>query len=158
MDEAIARTIAHERHDGQTTKHGAPMTDHVERVAAAVPDDTRTVALLHDILEKTDTTRDDLRRRGLTPTQLAALALRTRRDDETVQSHTTRIAGADGEAGAIARRIKLADLDDHLEQRGEASDDGAYRWARWVTVAAQRNRGETPSSPLSPLGTTGRLA
>ena len=73
MDEVIARSIAHERHVGQRTKHGAPMTDHVERVAAAVPDDTRTVALLHDILEKTDTTRDDLRRHGLTPTQLAAL-------------------------------------------------------------------------------------
>ena len=139
MDEAIARSIAHERHVGQKTKHGAPMTDHVERVAAAVPDDTRTVALLHDILEKPDTTRDDLRRHGLTPTQLAALELLTRRDDENVQLHTARIAGAEGEAGRIARQVKLADLDDHREQHG--ADDGAYRWARWVTAAAQRNRG-----------------
>ena len=149
MDEAIARTIAHERHDGQRTKHGAPMTDHVERVAAAVPDDARTVAYLHDILEKTDTTRDDLRRRGLTPTQLAALELLTRSDDETVQLHAARIAGADGPAGAIARRVKLADLDDHLEQRGAARDAGVYRRARRLTVAAQRRRGETPSQTLA---------
>ena len=67
MDEAIARDIARASHDGQRTRHGSPMTEHVERVAAAVADDARAVALLHDVLEKTGTHVDDLHRHGLTP-------------------------------------------------------------------------------------------
>ena len=61
MDEAIARDIARDSHDGQLTRHGSPMTDHVERVAAAVADEERVVALLHDVLEKSGTQLDDLR-------------------------------------------------------------------------------------------------
>ena len=83
MDEAIARDIAHHSHSGQLTRHGAPMTEHVERVAAAVPEDARAVAFLHDVLEKTDLRLDELHVRGLTPTERAALDLLTRRDGET---------------------------------------------------------------------------
>ena len=147
MDETLARDIAHSSHRGQTTRHGLPMVDHLERVAAAVPDVARAVALLHDVLEKTDTPRDALRRRGLTPTELAALDLLTRGDGETFHRHALRIADATGPAAAIARSVKLADLDDHLGQRNGATDEPPYRWARRLTAAAQVRRGETPSVP-----------
>ena len=83
MDEAVARDIARRCHDGQLTRHGSSMTDHVERVAAAVADHQRVVALLHDVLEKSGSRLDDLRERGLTAIERAALDLLTRRDGET---------------------------------------------------------------------------
>jgi hypothetical protein len=142
MDQEIARDIAHHSHDGQLTRHGSPMTEHVDRVAAAVPGDARAVAFLHDVLEKTDTRLADLRLRGLTPTERAALDLLTRRDGETFARQTLRIGEADGPAGAIARAIKLADLEDHIGQDGGA-DDPPYRWARRHIAASQHRRNES---------------
>lgn len=143
MDEAIARDIARSSHDGQLTRHGSPMTDHIERVAAAVPDDARTVALLHDVLEKTDTRIDDLDRRGLTPDERAALDLLTCRDGESFERHTLRIGDGDGPAGAIARRVKLADLEDHIALARDAIHGPPYRWARRHVLASQHRRQET---------------
>ena len=143
MDEAIARDIARRSHDGQLTRHGSSMTDHVERVAAAVPDTARAIAFLHDVLEKTDTRLDDLRRRGMTPVEHAALELLTRGDGETFERHTLRIGDAEGWAGAIARSVKVADLEDHIGLRGDGSHEPPYEWARRHVLAAQHRRQET---------------
>ena len=153
MDEAIARDIARHSHDGQLTRHGSPMTDHVERVAAAVPDDARAVAFLHDVLEKSDAHVDDLHERGLTPVERAALDLLTRRDGETFERQTLRIADGDGAAGAIARRVKLADLDDHIGLARDPSDGPPYRWARRRVLASQRRRRENTGGARAPANT-----
>ena len=150
MDEAIARDIARHSHAGQLTRHGLPMTDHVERVAAAVPDAARAVALLHDVLEKSDVRLDDLRDRGLTPVELAALDLLTRRDDETFERHTLRIGDGEGPAGAIARSVKLADLEDHISQAHDGRQAPPYRWARRHVLASQHRRHETPGTNVTP--------
>ena len=147
MDEAIARDIARESHDGQLTRHGSPMVDHLERVAASVPDDARTVALLHDVLEKTGIRLDDLHQRGLTLTERAALDLLTRRDGETFERHTLRVGDGDGPAGAIARSVKLADLEDHIGHASHGSDDPPYRWAHRHVLAAQHRRQEPSGKP-----------
>ena len=144
MDETIARYIAHRSHAGQLTRSGVPMSEHVERVAAAVPDAARAVALLHDVLEKTGTGREELRRRGLTPSELAALDLLTRRDGESFAHHAVRIANADGAAGVMARAVKLADIDDHLDRRNGAVSEHQYLWARRLTAAAQLRHEKTP--------------
>ena len=146
MDAAVARDIARDSHDGQLTRHGSPLGEHVERVAAAVADKERAVAFLHDVLEKTGTSLDDLHRRGLTPTERAALDLLTRGDDETFERHALRIADADGPAGAIARSVKLADLEDHIGLVRDGSDTPPYQWARRQVLAAQHRRGETSVS------------
>ena len=143
MDAAIARDIARHSHDGQMTRHGSPMVDHVERVASAVAGDERAVAFLHDALEKSDTSLDDLCRRGLTPVERGALDLLTRRDGETFERHTLRIGDGDGPSGAIARRVKLADLDDHIGLARDASHGPPYRWARRHVLASQHRRQET---------------
>ena len=154
MDEAIARDIARHSHDGQLTRHGSPMVDHVERVAATVADDARAVAFLHDVFEKTGTPLDDLRERGLTPIERAALDLLTRRDGETFERHAVRIAEADGPAGAIARSVKLADLEDHLGQARQGSPGPPYRWAHRHVLASQHRRreasGDKPGNAPSP--------
>ncbi len=143
MDHEIARDIARRSHDAQLTRHGSPMSEHVERVAAAVPDDARATALLHDVLEKTGTRVDDLHTRGLTPTERAALELLTRREGETFVRHTVRIGAGDGPAGAIARSVKLADLEDHIGLSSGGSYEPPYHWARRHVLAAQHARQET---------------
>ncbi len=146
MDEAIARDIARNSHDGQLTRHGSPMTDHVERVAAAVPAAARAVALLHDVLEKSDVDVDDLRHRGLTPVEAAALDLLTRREGETFERHALRIGDGEGPAAVLARSVKLADLDDHIGQPHDGRQAPPYRWARRHVVASQQRRRETPGA------------
>ena len=51
MDPATAHGIASQNHVGQRDRFGDPIIDHLTRVAAAVPPEARTTALLHDLLE-----------------------------------------------------------------------------------------------------------
>jgi len=118
------------------------MFDHVERVAAAVPSDARVVALLHDVLERTDTSATDLAARGLTRIELGALRLLTRGTGEDYDVHVTRIARAEGPAGTLARVVKLADLEDHLGESRGVPDALPYAWAYGRIVRALRWRGE----------------
>ena len=53
-------------HTGRRDRFGEPLIEHVERVAATVPDDARATAYLHDVLEHSDTTVDELEGEGLT--------------------------------------------------------------------------------------------
>lgn len=123
--------------------------EHVERVAGAVPANLRGIAYLHDVLERTDRAVEELRELALTDTELAILALLTRRPPETYRAFVMRIARADGHSGRIARAIKLADLDDHLRHR-PFKRAPAYAWARDQIVAAQLARWETRAPSVAP--------
>ncbi len=73
MTERAACTIAKTAYQGQQTSAGGSLFDHVQRVAAAVPKHARVTAWLHDILEHTDLTIDQLRSQGVSPVELRAL-------------------------------------------------------------------------------------
>ena len=144
MDPAIARGIAQCAHAGQRTRQGRLVADHVERVARAVPEHARAVALLHEVLEQSSTSTDALRQQGLTAVELDALRLLTRDASEAYEVHVLRIAHASGEAGALARTVKLADLDDHLgEPLAPAVGVPPYAWARRHIDFARHVRRET---------------
>lgn len=130
VDPQTARRIACRNHRGQRTRFGDSVTAHVRRVAAAVPPEAQAVAWLHDLFELTAVSRDRLRARGLTAMEDTALALLTRGSEEPYEVYVLRIAGAPGRAGAIARLVKLADLDDHLGHRKIPRGAPAYGWAR----------------------------
>jgi guanosine-3',5'-bis(diphosphate) 3'-pyrophosphohydrolase len=139
MDVGVARSIAHSRHGAQRDRFDEPVVEHVERVARSVPVEARAVALLHDVLEHTATTEDELRDQGLTDDELGALRLLTRSDDETFELHALRIAWAPGLAGVLARSVKVADLDDHLHHPSMPSGAPPYAWARrHITGAGER--------------------
>ena len=113
-----AQEIATKAHDGQKDKAGRPYIEHVARVArrAANPRQA-TIAWLHDVVEDTSTTPEDLRQAGFDAGTLAGVDLLTRRPGERYQDYIRRIA----EAGdPDARAVKLADLRDHLEHHPEA--------------------------------------
>ena len=148
MEPAIAHTIASQNHEGQRSRFGDPMIDHLERVAAAVPPDARAVALLHDLFELCPTGRWVLRGKGLSPTELDALELLTHASGEPYEVYIRRIADAPGPAGRLARIVKLADLEDHLAHGSIPSDAPAYAWAReQLLTARDRAAHAAPGAP-----------
>ena len=130
MDAEIARNVAHYSHAGQRTRFDEQFAEHVERVAARVEPEARSLAYLHDVLERTATPLSELWDAGLTPTEAEALDLLTRWPGESFEAHTLRVAHAHGSAGDLARAVKLADLDDHLAHPQMPPGAPAYAWAR----------------------------
>jgi hypothetical protein len=72
--------------------------------------DYATVGLLHDMLEDSDVTLDELRAVGVTEVELAAIELLTR-GDESYEDYVAEIANSEDR---LALSVKLCDLLDHL--------------------------------------------
>ncbi len=68
----------------------------------------KIVAVLHDVIEDTSVTAEDLRREGFDEFVLAALECLTHRKGETYADYVIRCKG-----DVIARQVKLADLEDN---------------------------------------------
>ncbi|HET6547394.1 MAG TPA: hypothetical protein VFG79_02980 [Solirubrobacter sp.] len=118
MEAERARVIAERLHRHDREEDGTPLLGHVRRVAAAVDDDERAAAWLHEALEWTEVSEHELLAQGLTGDQLRALRLLSRnvdsRIDEYYLAHLELIARADGRSGRLARRVKIADLEDRI--------------------------------------------
>ncbi len=111
LEDAIA--LAARAHAGQCDRYGAPYILHPLRVMLRCADETaRIVAVLHDVLEDTPLTLDDLRAQGYPSAVLEALDLLTRRAGEPYAEYIERLA-----SHPLARRIKLADLEDNMDMR-----------------------------------------
>lgn len=108
LGKAIA--IAAAAHEGQVDKAGAPYITHPLRVMLAMNTDAeRIVAVLHDVIEDTAVTLEDLRAAGLTAECEAALLAVTRKPDETYEEFIDRAA-----LDPIGRAVKIADLADNM--------------------------------------------
>lgn len=93
-------------HKEQVDKSGLPYVFHPFHLAEQMEtEDTTIVALLHDVVEDSDLTLDDLRQMGFSDTVIAALALLTH--DPAVEYMDYVRAVKDN---PIARAVKLADL------------------------------------------------
>ncbi len=118
VEAAIA--LARRAHDGQFDKAGAPYIGHPLRVMAKMSTDAeRIAAVLHDTVEdsrdsETPVTFDTLAELGLPPESIAAVRLLTRTDDGTdPAAYDAYIAAILPDP--IARKVKLADLEDNLD-------------------------------------------
>jgi hypothetical protein len=158
MNHRTARSIAHSSHAEQRDRRGRLRTEHLERVAASVPVEARAVAFLHDVLEWTDTPYEMLRALGLTDIEASVLELLTRTDGEPYATHVLRIAHAPGPVGRMARAVKIADLEEHLETIGYDTRPGdpPYAWARRHIAIAQERRGERRSDKVAYFPVGGR--
>lgn len=119
-----AMKIAYAAHHGQLDKSGIPYIFHPIHVAEQMQDeDSTTVALLHDVLEDTAYTMEDLRKEGFCAAVLDALALLTKPVKMDYFDYIRRICG-----NPVAIRVKYADLMHNLdESRLEQMDMAAQK-------------------------------
>ena len=128
LEDAIA--LANEAHRGQKEKAGQPYILHVLRVMFRLETEQEQVAgVLHDLVEDTSYTLDDLRRLGYPDPVVTAVDCLTRREDESYEEFVER-AGAH----PIARRVKLADLEDNMDIRrlSEVTERDLERLNRYI--------------------------
>lgn len=104
-----ALQIAAKAHAGQKDKEGLPYILHPLRVMQRVEgEDAQIVAVLHDVVEDTSVTIDDLCNAGFSAKVLEAVACVTHAKDVSYADYVVRC-----KANAIARPVKLADLHDN---------------------------------------------
>jgi len=119
----IAKAIAVIAHLGQVDKSGAPYITHPERVAARLHDPRNSeiaAAWLHDVLEDTDLTSEDLHAAGIDWTTIATVEKLTRTPDQSPEDYYENIRDS-----YSARRIKLADIADNTNPNRLALLDDA---------------------------------
>jgi len=103
--------IAARAHGGQRDKAGEPYILHPLRVMLSLGGAyERMAAALHDVVEDTSVTLEDLALEGFPPEVLGALDALTKRDGERRLDSAARAA-----RNPIARAVKLADLKDNMD-------------------------------------------
>lgn len=116
-----AARIAARAHQHQLRKDGTPYIAHPIRVAIRCDSyQAKTVALLHDVLEDTDVTADDLRELGFSELIIEAVDSVTKRPGEKYMDFVARSKGNE-----IGRQVKLADIDDNLEDQSALDPEEA---------------------------------
>jgi (p)ppGpp synthase/HD superfamily hydrolase len=121
--------LAIEAHRGKEGKYGGPMILHPLRVMARVTTETeRVVAILHDVVENSDLTLQDLRTRGYPEEVVEAIDHLTHRPGESYEAFTRRV-----KPHPLARRVKLADLEDNMDVRliPQLDEDAVERLERY---------------------------
>jgi GTP diphosphokinase / guanosine-3',5'-bis(diphosphate) 3'-diphosphatase len=109
LEQAIA--IAAQAHAGQVDKAGQPYILHPLRVMLSVTTEAeRMAAVLHDVVEDTAITLEDLRHEGFPEAVIDAIVALTKTPGET------RLAAAQrAVVNPIARQVKLADVADNMD-------------------------------------------
>lgn len=139
-----AREIAVRAHADQRDRDGSFHIAHVARVAHGVPDtdEYQRVAWLHDVLEDSDITAEELRG-NLSAAEIDALCLLTHNGRESYTEYVRRIIEADGEAGTLARAVKQADMLDNLYRCAVGHDPAVAQYgealgALWTAEVTRR--------------------
>lgn len=103
--------IARKAHEGQTDKAGKPYILHPIRVAQRCNTDTeRIVALLHDVIEDSEITPNNLYSAGFSKTIVDAVLSVTRREYESYFKFIERCS-----LNPIGRIVKIHDLEDNMD-------------------------------------------
>jgi (p)ppGpp synthase/HD superfamily hydrolase len=135
-----ARAFKHDRRDQTRELYLTHSLD----VAQALGTDATllelSTAVLHDVLEDTDWTMDELANAGVNATVLHAVATLTRRPGEEDEEFVARICGTSGDAGVIAQRVKRADLTVNIATAASHEErDRFERSLATVRGAVERN-------------------
>ena len=101
-----AMRLSFEAHKDQVDKSGMPYVYHPFHLAEQMEtEDTVIVALLHDVVEDTDYTLEDIRAMGFPERVIEALALMTHEKSVPYMDYVAKIKN-----NPIAKAVKLADL------------------------------------------------
>ena len=132
--EAVARAMCVAAHAGQFDKLGHPYHEHPFAVASECFGAARVVAYLHDIVEDTDVSLDDLALAGMPQSIIDAVDAITRRADETYFEYIDRLK--DNE---LARTVKMVDLAHNMSPlRSEGlSDSHRKRYVKAMRILSE---------------------
>lgn len=141
LEQAIL--LAVQAHQGQLDKAGSPYILHPLRMMLQMTSEQAMIAaVLHDVVEDTPYSCEDLRHLGFSEDLVETIDKLTRRSDESYEAFIERL-----QHDPIAREVKLADLADNMDIRrlGTLSERDWQRlqryklaWNRLREIAAQK--------------------
>ena len=106
-----AISLAAQAHSGQVDKAGQPYILHPLRVMLRVStEEERIAAILHDVVEDTSVTLEQLAEEGFSPTVVAAVEALTKLPSESRMEAAARAA-----ENRVARTVKLADNAENMD-------------------------------------------
>jgi len=123
--------IAVNAHFGQKDKSGSPYILHPLRVMHAVDTtDAKITAILHDVVEDTPVTFDDLIEAGIPKHLVITLRLLTHTDNLSYEDYIMRLS-----ENPLAVKVKLADLKDNMDlsRMKEVSEDNIELFQKYVS-------------------------
>jgi len=133
LQRAIA--IAAKAHEGQVDKAGNPYIEHPLFVMENVNSlDEKIVAVLHDAVEDSELTFEQLRSEGFSEVIVSAIAAITKIEGEAYTAYLERVM-----ANPIALRVKIADVNHNLDIRRIANPTEAdfQRITKYKKVLSQ---------------------
>ena len=102
----LALSIATEAHKGQFDKAGVDYVEHLIYVASQVDtEEEKAVALLHDVIEDSPFTAEELLLAGLSETVVTAVQVLSKKKRQDYQTYLENV-----KSNSLARAVKLADL------------------------------------------------
>ena len=122
-----AISVALRAHEGVLDKSGQPYILHpLHLMMQMETEDAQITAVLHDVVEDSDISLQDLADMGFSPRVIEALALLTH--DSDAHSYAEYIDRING--NALARQIKLADLQHNMDARRLPAPLSERDWER----------------------------
>ncbi len=125
-----AINLMYSLHKNQVDKAGLPYVFHPYHLAEQMSDENSTiVALLHDVLEDTEITENELKKEGFSNEVISALKLLTHDSNENYYSYVKKIGNSE-----IARKVKIKDLEHNMDLRrlGEVTELDLERYNKYV--------------------------
>ena len=117
-----AITIACEAHQGQSSINGEPYILHPLRLLIkAKSNEERIIAILHDVIEKTNISLADLKNKGFNQNIISSIDSLSRRKGEPYFDYIRRLM-----QNKISVKIKLLDLIDNIKSHSKNNKDGIY--------------------------------
>ena len=102
----LALSIARQAHEGQLDKEGVDYIEHPIYVASQVDtEEEKAVALLHDVIEDSPVSAEELLQAGLPETVVTAVHVLTKKKEQDYQTYLETV-----KKNPLARVVKLADL------------------------------------------------
>ena len=129
-----AMKLCFDAHKDQVDKSGMPYVFHPFHVAEQMKDEPTTiVALLHDVVEDTDYTLEDIAAEGFGQEIVEAVSLMTHEDDVPYLDYVTKLKD-----NPIAKAVKLADLAHNSDpsRLGEIDEETQQRLEKYKTAIA----------------------
>lgn len=124
-----AQNIATWAHRDQLRKNGELYINHPTRVAARFVGNPilQSIAWLHDVVEDTPTTLEELKKQGIRDEVVKAVALLTKQEREPYLDFILRIG-----SNPSAVEVKKADIEDNLRDLPRGHQRDKYELALWI--------------------------